>query len=424
MNRLKQLKTHPFGLLLCLEWMLLTIAIFGELPSELFWDDYGRQSELIPSFPILPILGLLVFGLMGLRLPKNNPFNKWLYLFLELGAIWLPVILGQQIFPFATSYLVVVIRNRLIFQSKQCWLANGLVFLAFAPSTMISFEEDLQILQSELSKFQTVSLVELKAMIAALTTGYLILFALVLAFVFMLVNALLGEYQSRQKLAIAHEQLRQYAMLVEDRAILHERNRIAREIHDLVGHALTAQTIQLNNAIAFWQIEPNKAYQFLTEAKELVTTALKEIRHSVSTLRADPLEGKSLKDVLDFLIQEFSYRTKIIPLYTNYLSLSLSKEVKLTIYRIVQEALTNIAKHSKATEVIVNIQAFSKYLQLTIKDNGKGFNPKQNTTGFGLQGIRERVTALGGNIEIVSEINCGCNIIITIPHKTLLLIDN
>ena len=101
-----------------------------------------------------------------------------------------------------------------------------------------------------------------------------------------------------------------------------------------------------------------------------------------------------------------------------------SKEVKLTIYRIVQEALTNIAKHSKAMEVIVDLQTFPEYLQLIIEDNGKGFNPKQNTTGFGLQGMRERVAALGGNIQIFSEINCGCNLIITIPHQIRLPIDN
>ena len=204
------------------------------------------------------------------------------------------------------------------------------------------------------------------------------------------------------------------------KVIEYERNRIAREIHDSVGHVLTAQTIQLNNAIAFWQSEPTKAYQFLTEAKTLVTTALKDIRHSVSTLRSDPLQGKSLDMALALLIQEFSHRTKIIPKYTTFLTYPLSKEVKMTVYRIVQEALTNIAKHSDATEVVIDLQTLSEYLQLTIKDNGKGFNPQQNTTGFGLQGMRERVTAVGGNIEISSNFNCGCNIIVKIPHQLLL----
>ena len=111
----------------------------------------------------------------------------------------------------------------------------------------------------------------------------------------MLTDVLLREYKSQQQLAKAREQLRQYALKAEDRATVHERNRIAREIHDSVGHVLTAQAIQLSNAIAFWQSDPPKAHQFLIESRESVRTALKDIRHSVSTLRSDPLQGKKLE---------------------------------------------------------------------------------------------------------------------------------
>ncbi|MDJ0592356.1 MAG: sensor histidine kinase [Pleurocapsa sp. MO_226.B13] len=232
------------------------------------------------------------------------------------------------------------------------------------------------------------------------------------------------EHQSQQQLAIAREQLRQYALQAEDRATVHERNRIAREIHDSVGHALTAQTIQLNNAIAFWKSDSTKAYQFLTEAKELVATALEEIRDSVSTLRTDPLKKKSLKTAISELFQEFSSRTKIVPHYKIDLTYSLTEETKLTVYRILQEALTNIAKHSEATAVNIKLQTFLEHLYLLIEDNGKGFDPQLNTTGFGLQGMQERVTALKGNIKIDSDLKQGCNITITIPLSNTIIINN
>ena len=116
-----------------------------------------------------------------------------------------------------------------------------------------------------------------------------------------LTDVLLREYKSQQQLAKAREQLRQYALKAEDRATVHERNRIAREIHDSVGHVLTAQAIQLSNAIAFWQSDPPKAHQFLIESRESVRTALKDIRHSVSTLRSDPLQGKKLEKAIAWL---------------------------------------------------------------------------------------------------------------------------
>ena len=107
-----------------------------------------------------------------------------------------------------------------------------------------------------------------------------------------------------------------------------------------------------------------------------------------------------------------------MPNFSLTLDRPLTEEIKLTIYRIVQEALTNIAKHSQSTEVNLKVQTFPKRLHLFIEDNGRGFNPEQNTTGFGLQGISERVVALNGNIKIDSSFGCGCTIAIDIPLAT------
>jgi signal transduction histidine kinase len=423
MNRLKQLKTYPFGLFLWLEWILLGSALLDDLPSNyLAVKYYSSEPSVALGFTFtLCLLCMILLGIMGLKLPKRD-LHKWLYFSLQIALIWLPVMANREFYLSTFSYLIVVIRNGVIFKPRQCWLANILLFLSFVPS--LALLDNFSEFQASLARSKTITFDNYQWMNSLSIITYLITVALCIVLIWVIVNVLLKEHQSQQQLAIAREQLRQYALQAEDRATVNERNRIAREIHDSVGHVLTAQTIQLNNAIAFWQSEPDKAYRFLVESKELVRTALKDIRHSVSTLRSDPLEGKSLQAAIALLFQEFSSRTKIIPDYTIALNHSLSEEIKLTVYRIIQEALTNIVKHSQAEAVKVELQTFPEHFSLSIKDNGQGFNPEHNTTGFGLQGMRERVMALKGEMEISSGLQRGCTITITIAHNKLYVSDS
>lgn len=428
MNRLKQLKTYPFGLFFVLEWIFLGAAILGEWPSELLWQKYyvsspSASSAFSPFFSLLCLIGL---GLMGLRLPTTNQnnnfnnFNKWLYIFLQLGLLWTPFLLNSESSWYITAYLVIAIRACLIFEWQETVVAITLIVIVFTTSAFLYYPS-FQALQSSLAKQQAITLEQYQVIKNIGIISGLFLFALCMACISIMIKALQREYESRQKLALAHDRLREYALLAEDKATLDERNRIAREIHDSLGHALTAQSIQLDNAIAFWQLEPTKAYNFLTEAKTLVTTALREIRYSVATMRADPLQEQNLEIAIATLLKEFSQRTTIVPQCHISLPYPLSKEVKTTLYRILQEALTNISKHSEATKVMVELQAFPEHLSLLIKDNGRGFDPQQNTTGFGLQGLRERVAALAGYLQMSSDFGRGCTITINIPRRQSLI---
>ncbi|MGL5832514.1 MAG: sensor histidine kinase [Waterburya sp.] len=425
MNRLKQLKTYPFGLFLVLEWIFLGAAILGEWPNELLWQKYFASSPSASSAfsPFFSLLCLIALGLMGLRLPrtnKNNNFNKWLYLLLQLALLWIPFLQNSESTWYITAYLVIVIRACLIFELKETVVATTLILIVVMASIFLYYP-DFLIFQSASAKSTTITLEQYKTIKNIGMISALFLFGLCVACISIMIKALQREYDSRQKLALAHNKLREYAMLAEDKATLDERNRIAREIHDSLGHALTAQSIQLDNAIAFWQLEPTKAYNFLTEAKTLVTTALQEIRYSVATMRADPLQEQNLEIAIATLLKEFSQRTTIVPQCHISLLYPLSKEVKTTLYRIVQEALTNISKHSEATKVIVELTAFPEHLSLLITDNGKGFDPQQNTTGFGLQGVRERVAALAGYLQMSSDFGRGCTITINIPRRHSLI---
>lgn len=411
---------HPFRVLLQIEWVLIGMAIFNDLPVNNtpyleVLEPPGSSLKLVPYASLLTIIAMVVLGLMGLKLPiKSRSIYKCLFTALELGLIWLIVALGAWQAQYLPLHLLVIIRSCLIFQRKGRFFMTGLLFVSFVLMMWISFQ-DIHTIQAFLAEYGKIEPAKFQFVMNFWLVNSIFFFGLVILFVLMLVNALLSESQSRQQLAIAHEQLRQYSLLIEDRAALQERNRIAREIHDSLGHALTAQSIQLENARQFCQINTEKAIVFIQESQNLAATALKDIRQSVSTLRLESLTDKPLDAAIVELLEDFYRVNKITPDYQIALTHSVSNEIGITIYRIIQEALTNITKHSHANKVIIKLKTLTGYLYLTIEDNGLGFNPQQNTTGFGLRGMRERTAALGGKFNLISLPGKGCQIIVDLP---------
>ncbi|MEM8778436.1 MAG: sensor histidine kinase [Cyanobacteria bacterium P01_G01_bin.49] len=369
---------------------------------------HHRENSLHDN-PILLILSMTIFGVIGLRLPNGNQPTKLIYI---LGQILLILLVnigaGNGIGFSPALLLIIVIRSISLFKFPGSLLVAGLVWICFILTlnkiTLPPPRPPVELMHREnLSNF-----------IWMIKMQFVMLFTLVLIFVLLLVNALF-------ELAFAHGRLREYALRIEDQATLQERNRIAREIHDALGHSLTAQTIQLENALVYLESNLEKAKSFLLEARQLSTNLLQEVRHSVTTLRYDPLQGKSLDVAIKLLIIDFQSRTQITPdyFYSGLLSIPHELSINKAIYRILQEALTNISKHSKATEVKIEIQATNDSFYLFVEDNGIGFDPNQNTRGFGLQGMWERTAALGGQLSIDSKPLGGCRLIALFPLSRL-----
>jgi two-component system, sensor histidine kinase and response regulator len=221
-------------------------------------------------------------------------------------------------------------------------------------------------------------------------------------------NARLQQAEAELRQALAQEQA--LNQRIEAMATLEERNRIARDIHDSLGHALVALNVQMETSLALWQDNPAKAHEFLVEAKQLGSDALKAVRQSVSEMRTDPLQGQLLEEAIATLTQEFYRTTNIQPQCQINLSRPLSLPLNTAVYRIIQEGLTNICKHAQATAVQIHVYTDPSGLTLILQDNGKGFRLNENKCGFGLQGMRERTAALGGHLEIASEPDSGCKI--------------
>ncbi|MGB7441650.1 MAG: sensor histidine kinase [Coleofasciculaceae cyanobacterium] len=396
-----QLSTRPIRLLLYLEWVLLSVVAL----TEILAFSFPRHHKS----PLLALICIGLFGVMGIRLPNHKPLYKVLYTSLEISLILLASSVGRvRLLPLLL--IILVLRNGFIFKGYSRFVVTGFAFTFF--------------LMNQMQRFQSIAFRQNRPprpppfvepdRLTFVMLSSTVVFGLVLVFLQLLVDAVLAERKSREELTKVNEQLRQYALRIEDMATLQERNRIAREIHDSLGHSLTVFNLHLEAALRLLQSNPNEAREFILEAKELGKTALREVRQSVSTLRSNPLENQSLEVAIDSLLEDFRKSTGISPTCQIDLKGNLTTQVKTVIYRIVQEALTNIYKYAAATEVEITIQV-KKDLHLMIKDNGKGFNLNQNTTGFGLQGMRERTTALGGSFKIVTAPSAGCQIIADLP---------
>jgi signal transduction histidine kinase len=128
-----------------------------------------------------------------------------------------------------------------------------------------------------------------------------------------------------------------------------------------------------------------------------------------------PWQAESLEKGVIALLNDVKNSTDVVPLYTISLEYPLANEIAIPIYRIIQESLTNICKYARASEIKLELFTMSQELHLQIQDNGVGFNPEQNTTGFGLQSMRDRAMALGGNLEIITSPGEGCMIAVILP---------
>jgi signal transduction histidine kinase len=383
------------------------------------------QPAWIPQLALcLFFTGFSLFILLGsLDLPTVT-INKWLYTIGELLLIWPIFVAGQELSPSKSInfelllilHLVAIIRSCMLFDGRNRWIAVGVLFCSYHLVSISLLHNWPQIMQ-EFSQSVTLTPADTRDAMNAMVFNISVTFTLLVGLAVLWVNALTAERQSRQQLALANEQLRQYADQIADRATLLERNRIAREIHDSLGHALTAQTIQLENALLFIESDVSRATGFLDRAQQLSQTALMEVRQSVAKLRHHPLEGQQLSVAIERLVQDLQEKNlhvnadRFPPLY-------LSIEVEMAIYRIIQESFTNISKHSQADSIDLQFKLKDFHLEIQIIDNGRGFEPAQNTTGFGLQGMQERAISIDALFTIDSSPNQGCKIKLLLPLRS------
>jgi len=235
-----------------------------------------------------------------------------------------------------------------------------------------------------------------------------------IVFVVVFTRVAASEREARNALAEANQLLRDHAAQVEELAATKERNRLAREIHDGLGHYLTVVNVQIGAARTVLDQDRSRALEHLTTAQSLTQEGLAEVRHSVATLRASPTESRPLREALSLLVEQWRAAGLNVKLTVSGNVRPLTPQVNLVLYRAGQEALTNVAKHANASMVDLRLDYDLHRLRLTIRDDGVGSSSSEG--GFGLLGVRERVQLLHGVVRVDTQTGKGFVLEVEVPE--------
>lgn len=230
-------------------------------------------------------------------------------------------------------------------------------------------------------------------------------------FVFYLTLLIRQNHQEKQRIASlnaqleeANTRLRAYAIEAEAMAETRERNRLAREIHDTLGHALTGIAAGLDATSFLVDIAPDKAKEQLSKIKETALRGLKDVRRSVRKLRPDDLEQLPLHQAIEHMIDDFSASTGMkIDFEILQWPERLRPDQEEVLYRIVQEGMTNARRHGHAHHLTITIGTRRGIIYLLLADDGQGADIRRLQKGFGLRHMQERLALLHGKLRYWSD---------------------
>ena len=216
--------------------------------------------------------------------------------------------------------------------------------------------------------------------------------------------------EQKRSLEEANAKLTNYYQTLEDLAVTRERSRIAQELHDTLSHTLSGLSVQLETAKAYWKIDPETARKRLDKSLIAVRSGLEETRRILMALRAKPLEKLGLQLAIKQIAGEAANHAGIaIDLAIADNIPALSPLMEQCIFRIAQEAITNVIAHARAKLLTVKLEIKENRVSLTVQDNGTGFdiNTINREGHFGLIGMEERVKLVKGELNITSRPGAG-----------------
>jgi signal transduction histidine kinase len=362
------------------------------------------RTELPAVMVLLAGYGLLLIGETWLRHRNpsrylRHPKTGLLYLFLQ-------------------SVLVIGV---LIVSSYEDFLA-----MLFIPLSL-----DAVVLFGRRAGFASIAVFSLAMVVTLLFSNVGPLFGLVMGILYSGVCFLVGGYAYQvqnartvrdhnesllNKLQIAHRQLQVYAAQMESLAVEHERNRLARELHDSVTQTVFSMNLAAQSAHLVWEKEPQRVITQLLRIEELAASALREIQSLVSQLRLRSIFKEGLPAALGRLAAEQKARNGLQVTLEIHGERALPEKTASTLYFITHEALTNVSKHSGVCETIVRLNLAGDHACLEIEDHGRGFQSEAtpNQRGhLGLAGMSERAREIGWNLSIQSRPGQGTRVLVT-----------
>lgn len=375
----------------CIEWFVLLSCLLSGLVSSYFQDKPG----LLPVF----IAYNLIFLAFSLVFPAERPlWQRRTYIAVEMAlivsAVWM------RLWFHLLMYFVLL---------KSCLFLKRTDVILIAFLTGIGYlSGDAWYIPQRIA--ETVTQIQTQGASAAYNAHSMILGALIdyvaaCLFVIWFGFVVVAERKSRQRAEVLAKE-------VETLAASLERTRIARDIHDALGHSLTTLNVQLELAQKLHKCEPSQVSQALNTAQALAMQCLQDVRRELQPLHQPEFD---LKEALMALVEQVKQSQSFqvhVDIQLPLLPLSTSHQL----YCIVKEGLTNIQRHAQANGVSLKSCSTSESITLELSDNGKGFDVKRPHMGFGLRGMEERVQILGGRIKIDSRIGEGTQIQVVIPR--------
>jgi two-component system sensor histidine kinase UhpB len=191
-----------------------------------------------------------------------------------------------------------------------------------------------------------------------------------------------------------------------------ERRRIARELHDEVGQTLTGVMLQVEGLAA---AIPEELREQLDELRETARHGTEEVRRIARRLRPEALEDLGLQSALSALATRISEQAHLDIIRHLDARLSLSQQQELVVYRVAQEALTNVARHAQAEHVDLRLDRVERHAVLTVRDDGRGLDPADVSSSHGIRGMRERAMLIDAQLAIGPGNGRGTEVKLTIP---------
>jgi signal transduction histidine kinase len=366
--------------------------------AQLIWPQQRTQRY--------PLLGIIEAAfLLG--------YLSWPWLRKALGEIYLPgALVVATVGPIFETAVAFGLRLTVGGDSALAFTMNAwqLILILFVPLILLSWQYDLVAVMTFcigtalLDLALGVPLSRMGDFAYRQVVGVVFVRTLLYVVVGYLVVRLIREQRAqREALSKANTRLANYAITLEQLTISRERNRLARELHDTLAHTLSALAVQLEAISALWDANPDESRAMLDRSLAATRDGLTEARRAIQALRAAPLEDLGLALALRNLAEAAAERAGL----TLHLRLpqrlrNLPPEVEQGIYRVADEALTNVARHANAAHVTVALESTEERLALTISDDGAGFDPEsvQTDRHYGLRGMRERAEMIGAILEV------------------------
>ncbi len=388
--------------LICVLIYVTTRRILGNYNAREFLNSISAFPEDPKANMIvcMALMGILVLTFLVRHLWREIP-NKWNVATLILDMFVCSIVIYRLNFNYKGLLL-------LVFASVIAYVKDGKMKLALVAMAIVGYlVADYELLSIYMPLYNISDYIQyysydtqqyLFSVYNILLSLNMMLFIVYCVYVINVQRGTIEEVNRLyHELQTANEQLQEYANVTESMAQTRERNRLAREIHDTLGHTLTGIVTGLDACMALVDVSPEQTRKQLSLLSKVGREGIRDIRRSVNELRPDSLERLSLEVAIRKMVTDMSKVSDVrIHFKTEEKHLKFDEDEENAIYRVVQESITNAVRHGHAKEIWITLERLEGEMLLTIHDNGIGC--KEMKSGFGTKHIKERIEMLRGTV--------------------------